>query len=255
MNKEEVVRHVRGLDQIEQRTPEWYAAREHMLTASDAAAAIGKNPYESRKQLLNKKVSTTKKPFTGNFATIHGNKYEDEARFKFGRMYNLDTWEVGLFRHQKYKWLGGSPDGIASDGSLIEIKCPIKRKIEHYIPEYYYPQVQLCMEILDIPQCYFIQYQPENIFQSALLDIKVIPRSKEWFAENYPIFESFWEDVLYHRKHPEIEIIKKRNYTKKEPAPRVVQPCYFTYDPEDDNKDEEDTEQQEELCTSSQTPE
>ena len=240
MNKEEVVAHVRGLDQIEQRTPAWYAARELMLTASDAAAAIGKNPYESRKQLLKKKVSPAK-AFMGNFATAHGNKYEDEARFLFGRLYNLETWEVGLFRHLEYKWLGGSPDGIASDGSLIEIKCPLKRKIEHDIPAYYYPQVQLCMEILNIPQCYFIQYQPENIYQSAIIDVKIIPRSKEWFSQYFNDFDSFWKDVLYHREHPEIEIIKSRNYTKKEKPPKIVAECLFTFDPEDVHSDEEDT--------------
>ena len=240
MNKEQVVAHVRGLDQIEQRTPAWYAAREQMLTASDAAAAIGDNPYESRKQLLKKKVVPAK-AFTGNFATAHGNKYEDEARFLFGRLYNLETWEVGLFRHLEYKWLGGSPDGIASDGSLIEIKCPLKRKITHEIPAYYYPQVQLCMEILNIPQCYFIQYQPENIYQSAIIDVKVIPRSKEWFETHFNEFDSFWKDVIYHRAHPEIEIIKPRKYTKKEKPPQLVSECLFTFDPEDVHSDEEDT--------------
>lgn len=227
-----IVEHVRGLDQIEQRTPAWYAAREHMLTASDAAAAIGENPYESRRKLLQKKVGPVK-PFTGNFATIHGNKYEDEARFLFGKLYNLETWEVGLFRHLEYKWLGGSPDGIASDGSLLEIKCPIKREIKHEIPSYYYPQVQLCMEILKIPQCYFIQYKPATIYNDPILDVVVIKRSTEWFAKHFDTFKKFMEDVSYHREHPEIPVIPPR-------APRVIKPkpveeiiCYFKHDEDD----------------------
>jgi len=242
----DIVEHVRRLDQIEQRTPEWYAARENMLTASDVAASINKNPYQSRKQLLQKKVKPAGE-FSGNFATIHGNKYEDEARFLFAKLYGLETWEVGLFRHLEFKWLGGSPDGIASDGGLLEIKCPIKRKIEHNIPEYYYPQVQICMEILDIEHCWFIQYQPETIYKDPLIDIKKIPRSRAWFAENFDLLKGFWDDVIYHRNNPDIEIIKKRVIKPKPinelPVEKPPVECLITSDPEDcsevDEQDEE----------------
>ena len=228
---EDVVAHVRGLDQIEQRTPEWYAVRQNMLTASDVAAAIGLNPYQTRKKLLEHKIFNNRQ-FTGNFATYHGNKHEDDARLLFGRLYNLDTWEVGLFRHLEYKWLGGSPDGIASDGSLIEIKCPVQRKIDHKIPEYYYPQVQLCMEILDIPQCYFIQYKPSGICNNAILDVCVIPRSKQWFSEQYPMLEQFWKDVLHYRSNQsEFKMPAKRTRKVKE----VVPPSCMFLKNEDDS--------------------
>ena len=140
---------------------------------------------------------------------------------------------MGLFRHLEYKWLGGSPDGIASDGSLLEIKCPIKREIKHEIPSYYYPQVQLCMEILKIPQCYFIQYKPATIYNDPILDVVVIKRSTEWFAKHFDTFKKFMEDVSYHREHPEIPVIPPR-------APRVIKPkpveeiiCYFKHDEDD----------------------
>ena len=220
----DVVAHVKSLDQIEQRTPEWYAARQHMLTASDAAAAIGLNPYQSRKQLLQKKVFSSSE-FSGNFATIHGNKYEDEARLLFGRLYNLATWEVGLFRHTEHKWLGGSPDGIASDGSLLEIKCPIKRPIEHEIAKYYYPQVQVCMEILNIPKCYFIQYRPQSIFQDPLLDVMVIHRNTDWFQEKFSSLKQFWDDVLKYRETPclQHEIQKQKKTRTPQIPPAVVE--------------------------------
>jgi predicted phage-related endonuclease len=49
-----------------------------MLTASDAATAIGCNPYETPEGLIMKKCGF--KTFDGNAATEHGNKYENEAR-------------------------------------------------------------------------------------------------------------------------------------------------------------------------------
>ena len=230
----DIVEHVRSLDQIEQRTPEWYAARINMITASDIAAVIGKNPYQNMRSVLQKKVNTSTDVFTGNFATVHGNKYEDEARLLFGKLYNLETWEVGLFRHTVHKWLGGSPDGIASDGSLIEIKCPVMRKVTHYIPEYYYPQVQICMEILNIEQCYFIQYKPESIYEDALIDIKTIPRSREWFEDALPKLDVFWKDVLYHRENPHIEIIKKRAPRKtREIVDKLPAISLFVFNEED----------------------
>lgn len=227
----DVVSHVQSLDQIEQRTPEWYSARQNMLTASDVATVIGVNPYEKYNALVERKSYGTN-TFFGNAATLHGQKHEDTARLLFGKLYNLDTWEVGLFRHTEIKWLGGSPDGIASDGSLIEIKCPLKRAIKHEIPKYYYPQVQLCMEILKIPQCYFIQYYPETMTQDGLLDVVKIKRSTEWFETYYPVMETFWNTVLYNREHPELRVIKPKRERKPKAQPTTE--CLIISDPEDE---------------------
>lgn len=230
----DVVKHVQGLDQIEQRTPEWYSARQNMLTASDVATVIGTNPYEKYDALVERKSYGTN-TFFGNFATAHGQKHEDTARLLFGRLYGLETWEVGLFRHPVHKWLGGSPDGIASDGSLIEIKCPLKREIKHMIPTYYYPQVQLCMEILDIPQCYFIQYYPESMVRDGLLDVLCIPRDKSWFAEKFHIMETFWKTVLYNREHPELQVVKpKRQMRTKTVIEPATTECLIVSDHEDE---------------------
>lgn len=61
--------------------------------------------------------------------------------------------EVGFIKHKKYDFLGASPDGFIVDKQrLIEIKCPLRRKIESYsaendiikiCPEYYYEQMQM----------------------------------------------------------------------------------------------------------------
>ena len=194
------VKNILNQTQIEQRSDEWYNIRKNMLTASDVAAALGVNKYQSQNSLIKKKISTESSNNSSK-ATEHGNKYEDEARLLFSNRYNLETWEVGLFQHKKIKWLGGSPDGIASDGNLIEIKCPVTREINHEIPEYYYPQVQICLEILDRPACYFIQYKPMNSFQNGIMDIKIIHRSKEWFRNNFSTLSLFWKKVLYCRSN------------------------------------------------------
>jgi putative phage-type endonuclease len=174
---------------FEQRSPEWLELRENMLTASDAATAIGANPYEKPRDLLVKKVG--KKKWDGNEATRRGTILEPIARDLYDARYNRKSHEIGLVQHPVHTWLGGSPDGITEDGLLIEIKCPLTRKITDKVPKHYIAQIQVLMEILDLPECDFIQYRdvPEEFV------VTNVPRDREWFATNLPIMRAFWEQV------------------------------------------------------------
>ena len=69
-----------------------------MLTASDAATAIGKNKYETPEGLLLKKCGLGEK-FMGNAATRHGELYEDEARILYEQRHNEVVHEIGLVPH------------------------------------------------------------------------------------------------------------------------------------------------------------
>lgn len=208
-----------------------------MITASDVATALGVNKYQSQNTLIKQKVFPSEKQKFTSAATSHGNKYEDEARLLFSERFKLETWEVGLFQHPDISWLGGSPDGIASDGNLIEIKCPVTREITHSIPEHYYPQVQICMEILNRPACYFIQYKPANAFQNGILDIKIIQRSKEWFKESYPKLNNFWKKILFFREHGYCKFDPKKIIDLRDlDLPQLV--CESSDDEEDTDNEE-----------------
>jgi putative phage-type endonuclease len=189
------------IDTIIQRSDEWFTIRENMLTASDVASSIGKNPYKSRKQLLSSKVNPSRVRFESD-ATRHGTFYESVAIQKFCEKTGHVVHDVGIFVHPEHKWLGGSPDGLTETCQLIEVKCPLKRKIEHKIPDYYYPQVQVCMEILDINSSFFIQYRPQSENEDEILDILEIHRDKQWFNDNLPLMHSFWKDVQMYRDNP-----------------------------------------------------
>ena len=229
---------VLSIPQIEQRTPEWYEARNNMITASDIAAVLGMNKYQSKNALLKKKVYP-KESLYCSAAMLHGIKNEDIARDKFCEKYGVQCEEVGLFVHPEYSFIGGSPDGICNDGRLVEIKCPLSREIKHEIPEHYYPQVQICMEILNIEECYFIQYQEETIFRKEILDVLIVKRDEEWFQSNLPIIDEFWKSVLDARIHG---LIDKRKVINLKSLENEVPPpyCYIVSDNEEaDNGDEE----------------
>ena len=223
-----------------QKSQEWLDLRMGMLTASDAASAIGVNKYETPHQLLLRKCGKGPK-FEGNEATRHGEKYEDEARILYEQRHGEVVHELGLCPHPKYSFLGGSPDGVSESGKLVEIKCPPQRAIiPGEVPEHYMPQLQLCMEILDLESADFIQYKPAetNWPRPEEFDVVNVPRNREWFKTYLPVMRDFWDKVLYFREHldelPKPKLKKTRK--KKEPEPVV---CEVEVIPDEDPYDDD----------------
>ena len=210
----EVVKNLLEAEYAPQRSEEWLRLRGNMLTASDAATALGTNPYEKPRDLILKKCGHKK--FDGNQATFHGNKYEDEARDIFCAQYGEVAHEIGLRPHPDHPWLGGSPDGITESGKLLEIKCPLRREIKEEVPVYYMPQLQLLMEILNLEECYFIQYKPAEITWPGPVEFVVVHvlRDRQWFADSLPVLQAFWEKVLWHREHGCADIMPKTRVSK-----------------------------------------
>lgn len=115
--------------QIKQRSGEWYASRKSCLTASDAATALGQNPYKTPQELIKSKAGFyDSAPIDPGMqrAVEHGIKYEDEAAAAYAvqRPDLVPFFELGLIMHEKHPFLGASPDRITKDGILIEIKVP-----------------------------------------------------------------------------------------------------------------------------------
>lgn len=186
-----------------QRTPEWYAMRRTMLTASECAGALGIKPYPSyrgcpRSDFITKKVENKK---FNNIFCAHGVKYEDEARDALEDIIGEKIYEFGLVQHPKYKWLGASPDGVTHLGRLIEIKCPLKREIvPGKVPELYYPQLQIQMECCDMDQLLFVQYRPPP---NRMLDIVSVERDPSWFEKHR---ETLYETFLEYRAALEVYV-------------------------------------------------
>jgi len=205
----------------EQRSQEWLDLRENMITASDVASALGENHYESPDAFVKKKVLRTK--WAGNAATAHGTLLEPIVRDLYDKKFNRKSHEIGLVQHREYPWLGASPDGVTEDGILVEIKCPLTRKIEPNVPKHYWPQVQLQLEITDLEECDFVQYRPaKNESSEAEFVVVRVHRDREWFARVLPILETVWQRVLKGRVHGLCEILDDRGYIEKGVACEVL---------------------------------
>ena len=193
-------------DQWEQRTPPWYERRKTLITASDAAGALGIPAFHGqrgniRDNLIKEKTCST---FKGNIFTRHGSDNEDMVRDRLADILGDDPLEFGLLVHPDLPWLGASPDGIfRRSGAMIEIKCPYKRTIiPGEIPHHYWPQVQTQLEVCDLETCYFVQWQPAHLAHNGkeVFDIVLIQRDRDWFQRSKETLHEFWKDLMAARK-------------------------------------------------------
>lgn len=168
---------------IEQRTPDWYAARDELLTASDLGQALNRGKFGNRSQLLVKKVTRVamKEPGPGEFNPFkHGRIYETIALQLYQQHLRSDdtgapllpVHEFGLLRHPNLRCFGASPDGVTELGVMLEIKCPFIRKINGEIAEQYYIQMQGQMEVADLDDCDFCEVELDTDVYMDLRDME-----------------------------------------------------------------------------------
>lgn len=154
------------LDQphMEQRSDEWFLARQTAITASDIGAACGVSKWASPAKVALKKIETkpeAPRSSIADAAMAHGVKYEDAAAHRFEQDTGEVVIDVGCLVHhsiyrmrpahmsslewfraihndvapegisdeqwseiERLRWLKGSPDGVCLSGAVIEIKCP-----------------------------------------------------------------------------------------------------------------------------------
>ena len=166
-----------------QRSPEWFKQRQTKITASEAASCLLKteevckgytdhfvytgkfngkvlNSFKTKEEYVVSKSLEFygESQFKDNHSTLHGKKYEDIALNLYKRLRGKRVVEFGLLDHETVPWLAASPDGITTDGVMIEIKCPNVRKIKlEEFPVYYWVQMQIQLEVCDLEECDYLE--------------------------------------------------------------------------------------------------
>jgi hypothetical protein len=81
----------------------------------------------------------------------------------YERLFKTTIGEFGCIQHEKYLFLGASPDGINVDpespryGRLLEIKNIVTREIDGIPKKEYWIQMQLQMETCGLDECDFLE--------------------------------------------------------------------------------------------------
>jgi putative phage-type endonuclease len=161
---------LREKPQPDQRTPEWYARRNNLITASAASKAFGSQA--SINQLVYEKCKNyaaasgpPSGPLQGSVnSPLHwGQRYEPLTVMVYERRNQTKLGEFGCIQHDTYPFIGASPDGINVDpaapiyGRMVEIKNIVNREITGKPKEEYWIQTQIQMEVCDLDECDFVE--------------------------------------------------------------------------------------------------
>lgn len=149
---------------IQQRSEEWQEQRKLRITGSRLGAILGLSPWQKPKDVLREMVRQyhgAPSEFVGGPHIDHGVNNEQRALLCFMRESGLNVEECGFFAYGDF--MGASPDGLTSDGGVLELKVPYSlRKGGEFksLAEqpHYAAQVQMEMIATGRNHAYFAQY-------------------------------------------------------------------------------------------------
>jgi putative phage-type endonuclease len=157
---------------MEQRSPEWFAARLGKVTASRVADVIAKTKsgYSTSRdnymaQLVCERMTGTQGESFTNAAMQWGTDQEPLARAAYEAAQDVLVDETGFVIHPRIQEAGASPDGLVGMFGLIEIKCPntathIETILSDKVPSKYITQMQWQMACTERQWTDFVSYDP-----------------------------------------------------------------------------------------------
>jgi hypothetical protein len=161
--------------QIEQRTAEWYQDALGLLSASQfntilksgrtrghlvlQKAGIEPVDHSQRRTVV---LTQDLNPFTW------GIRFEPVVKQIYQNLTATRVTDLGRLRHPKDRHLAASPDGLVIEGPLprlgrfVEFKAPVTRKILSIVPEDYFAQMQIQMEVGGVEECDYLEVKFES---------------------------------------------------------------------------------------------
>jgi putative phage-type endonuclease len=180
------------MNDMEQRTDEWYAARLGKVTASSLYKVLAKTKtgYGADRanymtQLVLERVTGTKADSYSNAAMQWGIDQEPFARAAYEASRGVLVEEVAFLPHPTIEMAGASPDGLVDDKGMVEIKCPdSKTALECWLSDNpvenkYFAQMQWQMCCADRDWCDYVVFDP-RMPAKAQLFIDRVERDDEW---------------------------------------------------------------------------
>lgn len=156
----------------EQRSPEWFAARAGVPTASEfhnILTPTGKEP--TGQKVVNYRNKLLAEWLVGGEVESYTNQWmqrgietEAEAREAFTFIMDLEVTEVGFCLRDE-PLVGCSPDGLVDNDGGLEIKVPaphthVQYLLDGKVPTEYIPQLQGSMMVTGRDYWFFMSYHP-----------------------------------------------------------------------------------------------
>ena len=158
------------IDQNEQGSPEWLAARLGIPSASMFAKLVTTKGIWSASadayinQLVAERLTGEREEVFQSHHMLRGTELEPDARDLYSLMSDAEVTEVGFCLHDTLS-AGCSPDGLIGDDGGLEIKCPAPSTHVEYLrggvlPSKYKQQVMGCLWITGREWWDFVSYHP-----------------------------------------------------------------------------------------------
>jgi len=250
--------------QTTQHSVDWYAQRRNCLTASEFAHILdGRRGALMKSKLALALDSATAATATAATpapvapiaisqpdgemnATSWGHRFESVVR----SIYEIEMSgkgtvndSLGRFTHTDIPWLKASPDGVVVSGPLagrlLEIKAPKSRKPGLFVPSDYYYQMQIQMEVCDMPAVDFVEaqfMQRPNIalteedrhaisaarYKGRIRICGFLERPETWFAQYSEPVEELEDALLPPNEDPDTPILEESTWWLTGWFPRTV---------------------------------
>jgi putative phage-type endonuclease len=181
---------------VEQRSSEWYRLRRTGVTASDVGAVIGVSKYATAKTVWEGKLASARNS-SETEATSFGARFESNVVAAYAELTHNTIESAGFYWHKDAPavQVGASPDGFVIDNvtgerGVLEVKCPLYRELP-YIPCEYMSQIQVQLEVCDLPWGDFCVYS----HRQQSLRIWRVYRSKAYWNWMLPKLIAFCEHL------------------------------------------------------------
>ena len=195
----------------EQRSAEWYHAITGSLGASqvhDSMSRLKSGPKKGERSFESKTVMgrLAVERLTGTLQDSYVSKpmqdgidREPAARAAYSFYADTDVEQVGLVLHPSIDWTHASPDGLAGDDGLVEIKCPtgpthLDVLLSKTVPEKYVTQIMWQLACTGRAWCDFVSYDP-NFPEDLCLWIKRVERDDERIAKLEDMVREFLAEL------------------------------------------------------------
>lgn len=160
----------------DQRSNEWFDLHVGRVTASGVGDVMSfrktgdKGSTADRKNYMAKKIAETltgRMDMNGYFSPSMqwGIDNEDEARRAYEIARGTMCDRIGFGIHPAIERFGSSPDALAGDYGMVEIKCPdtsthIKWLMAGVVPDEHKPQMVSGLSVFERAWCDFVSYDP-----------------------------------------------------------------------------------------------
>jgi putative phage-type endonuclease len=192
---------------MEQRSPEWYAARLGKVTASRIADLMARTKTGYSTSRANYMAELVCERLTGNPADNYvspamqwGIDNEAAAKAAYCFMTDATIEDVGFVGWPAME-AGASPDGLVGARGLIEVKCPnsathIDTMLSETIEGKYQLQMQFQMACTQRDWCDFVSFDP-RLPPEMQLWIKRVDRDPKKIDEIHSEVTSFLNELNF----------------------------------------------------------